>query len=644
MIKGLNILNNKLFSYLQLEYIALILFPVIFLFVYSQRYYSYLFLTLAASIGLISFIVLSKNLLNNDLTEQKNNLLNNTSLSVDRILSIVYVLAYGLSFLTLLDGFYTKTIWYYVFVSICSGSIAAEILFFETKLIWKKNLLKSVLLFLNLSLSNQILYTLGIGNPDNFYHIYSITVPIIENGTIPLGYTYTSFPIHNILVAITSIIPNFAPFITYHFLGSTIMSSGTIFAFLIGNKLFDKRFGLFSALFYCCSDYLIYWGSHPVQLSYMYPAILLLFMCMLYILNRRKVEFIIIYLILCLNIIFLHHYSAMILAFILLIILFVEAVKKRDDKEYIIKSIGLFEIYIVLLFSHWIFISNLFGGFVVIVNSYINAFKGDVATNVVSQTYYDTLPLKSILLNEVGSCILIVLSVIGFFYILKNRSLFGDIISGLSILFSILIVVGSIINVMYLLPNRIYAFMQEFSLIFLATIAILWMLNCNKRHIKLVIVITIILLQFFSASSTIAGFETSPLVGNQPYWKIYETPYERTYTFWSEDYSLKNNSIFINSIMVSPGYAPTAFNLSTKCPLKEIDGKLIIDSENVDNGSYILFNNFDVQVGFISQNIMNSSRMGSGRRVKLDPIAKNLLVNSTQARVYSNGMLELYRK
>ncbi|MDR7665094.1 hypothetical protein RG963_04665 [Methanosarcina sp. Z-7115] len=642
-MKGLNILNNKFFLNFQLEYITLILFPAVALFVYSQRYYSYLFLILAANIGLILFIALNKNL-PNDLTEQNNDLLNNTSLSADRILSIVYFLAYGLSFLTLLDGFYTKTIWYYIFVSICSGSIAAEILFFETKFIWKKNLLKSVLLFLNLSLSNQILYTLGIGNPDNFYHVYSITVPIINTGHIPIGYTYTSFPIHHILTAITSMIPNIPPFITYHWLGATIMSSGTIFAFLIGTKLFDKRFGLLSALFYCCSDYLIYWGSHPVQLSYMYPTILLLFMCMLYILKRRKVEFILIYIILCLNIIFLHHYSAMILAFILLLILFVEFVKKRDDSKYIIKSFGLFEIYILLLFSHWIFISNLFGGFVGIVDLYVNAFKGDVATNIVSQTYYDTLPLESIFLNEVGSCILIALSVIGFFYIFKNRSLFGDIISGLCILFAILLGVGLIINVLYLLPNRIYAFMQEFSLIFLATTAIIWILNCSKRHIKLVIVITIILLQFFSASSTIAGFETSPLVGNQPYWKFYETPYERDCAVWIEDYSFKNNSIFINSIMVSPGYAPTAFNLSKKSPLKKIDGKLIISSENVDNGSYILFNNFDVQVGFISENIMNSSRMGSSRRVKLDPITKDFLVNSTQARIYNNGMLDLYIK
>jgi hypothetical protein len=641
MMKDLNILNNKFFSNLHLEYITLILFPAIALFVYFQRYYSYLFLALAANIGLISFIALNKNLPNKDLTEPHNYFLNEKSLSANRILSIVYILAYGSSLLTLLDGFYTKTIWYYVFISICSGSIAAEILFFESKLICKTNIIKSVLLFLNLSLSNQILYTLGIGNPDNFYHLNNIVIPIIDQGHIPSGYTYTYFPMHHLLASIASLITNVSPSIIYHCLGATIMSLGPIFAFLVGMKIFDRRIGLFSALVYCCADYIIYWGAHPVQLTYFFPIILMFFMILLYVFKNRNVTFILLYLILCVHLVFLHHYSTLITYFILILILLIEFIQKIEKKEHSIKSFGMQLIFSLMLFAHWIYFSHLFEGFISIIVMYNNAFRSELSSSIVSQTYYDTLPIKSLFISEISSCILIALSIIGFFYLLRNRSFFGDIISGLFVFLIGLIGIGAVISIYFLLPNRLYVFLQELSMLYLVSISIVWILNItnNKVSVKMFILLLFIVLQFFSATSTIAGFETSPFIGNQAYLKFYETPFEKNSLNWVKSNNVENHSIFIN-----PGFVSSSATIYEKWSIEETDGKILVNMKNISANSFLLFSNFDISEGFM-YNRVSSYHMGATSYIKIKSNAKDELNGNIQIlEIYDNGMLSIYSK
>ena len=620
------------------EYISLFIFFIISLFLYFRNYFSYIFLSIAAIIGLIIFIILSKYFNNNRLSELESDLLNQKPSFFIIISSIFFFISYSLSLLTLPDGFYSKTILYYLFVSICAGSIATEIIFVESKYIWKVNLFKSVLLFLNLSLSNQLVYPLGIGNPDNFYHVFNIVVPIIEQGRIPLGYTYTNFPIHHLLTSIVTLITSFSPSVTYNYLGSTVMSLGPMFAFLVGRKILDRRVGLLSALVYCCSDYLIYWGSHPVQLSFIYPMILLIFMIILYILKDRNSKFILLYLIMCINIVFLHHYSAMMLFFIMIPIMFIEFIKKTKQKKYITKSFSLSVIFIIMLLCQWIYYSNLFGGFIHIIVMYKNAFAFDISSNVVSQTYYDTMPIKTLFLNEIGSCILIAFSVIGFFYLLRNRFLFGYIIVALFVLLVGLIGIGAVINVYFLLPNRIYAFLQELSMVYLMSICIVWILN-NKNSLKIWVVLLITILLFFSASSTIAGFETSPLVGDQAYWKIYETPFERNSLKWINESSSEKSSIFFN-----PSFVSSLQNKYEIWPIKETNGRISVDLDNITVHSYILFSNFDMNPGFRYGRISNY-HMGYSSWIKMKPDVKDELNRNIQIlRIYDNGMLSAYGK
>ncbi|MCK4731654.1 MAG: DUF1616 domain-containing protein, partial [Methanophagales archaeon] len=141
---------TSFFQKIKLEYIALPIFVAISLLFYHQRYFSYIFLAISAVIGVLLFIVFNKYFTKEEM-DASFELSDDKSHTLRFVASTLFFVFYGLSFLTLLQGFYTKTIWYYVFISLCVGVIATEILFVKTKTHGSSNLIKSVLLILNIT-------------------------------------------------------------------------------------------------------------------------------------------------------------------------------------------------------------------------------------------------------------------------------------------------------------------------------------------------------------------------------------------------------------------------------------------------------------------------------------------------------------
>jgi len=180
-----------IFHKIKLEYIALTLFIGISLFVYHLKYFSYIFMVIAAAIGVLLFIVFNRYFTKEQELILSFELPDDKSHTLRLVTSTLFFTFFGLSFLTLLQGFYTKTVWYYVFISLCAGIIATEILFIKTKTQGTLNLIKSFLLVLNITLSNQILFPYGISLPDLGYHLH-LLFSIVNNGYVPQigGYEY----------------------------------------------------------------------------------------------------------------------------------------------------------------------------------------------------------------------------------------------------------------------------------------------------------------------------------------------------------------------------------------------------------------------------------------------------------------------
>ena len=622
--------SKKIFIQIKLEYIALLLFTVLLLFFYNQRYFSYILLVFAAIIGVLFFIVFNK-FLARDEQLSLFNISDDKLRRIQLISSALFFLFYGLSALTLLDGFYTKTIWYYVFISLCFGVLAFEILLVKTKTQGNLIFFKSLLLILNITLSNQILFPYGIGLPDSNYHLNRLVIPIVNYGTVSAGSgTYVSFPGHHILIAINSIILHTDPRLTYLYLGSLIMPViGLLFVYLIGQKFENQKFGLFAALIYASSDYLTNWSSHPSQMAFIYPLALMILAIILYRYKDRDWRYSIFFPILVISMIFSHHFSAMIVLLILMAFAIVEITYSFKDSKYLFIFPRLVILYLVILFTQWMYHSRLIGGLVNIIVSYTESISQDIATSGVAPTNYDTLPIYTIFVNEIGSGILIFVSVIGFLYFFSNRTFFRDIVMTSTIIFTILMGIGVVYSEPYLLPHRIYAFLQEFSLVFLASSTIM-RLQVHTKKLKLIscffIVGLFVFLSFFSLSSTIAGFETSQFIGDQGYQKLYDTPFEKYSREW------------INA------YTPFNSNITNRAPIKEgyNSKSYLVDGDNITMDNFIRFSKFDMITGFSYGVRVGTSHIGYHKYIKLDENSVGPL--NLYNNYYNNGMIDIYYK
>lgn len=533
--------ETRVFSKIKLEYILLPLFIALALFFYHQRYFSYIYIVIAAVIGVLLFIILNKYTTKEELVVPSTGLREDKSCTLQLITSTLFVIFYGLSFLTLLHGFYTKTVWYYIFISLCAGVIATEILFVKTKAQGMLNLTKSFLLVLNITLSNQILFPYGISLSDLGIHL-NILFPIVNNGYVPHVSGYEFFPCHHILVAASSLIAGSDPREMYLYLGGFVICLGMLFVFLIGRKLMNLQFGLFAALIYTCLDCLIMYGSHPVHQSYSYFLSIALFAVILYAYEKRDPRFTVFFVILITSMVFTHHYSAMIISIVLSSLVMVEIFYRITENDYKFRLSGLFQMFLVILFAQWIYYANFMGSFVIVFSAYKSAFEKGAESLIVA-TAYDKLPIGTLFMNTLGSSILIVLSVIGFLFFLKKRSFFNDAIRMTAVVISFLLAIGVVLSVQWLLADRMYPFLQLFGLVFLGTMGIMWILDISKikkKRLNLIpVIIVIMCLAFFSTSSTIAGFETSLFVSKETaYYRSYTTPHESYFNQWQASNSV----------------------------------------------------------------------------------------------------------
>jgi len=612
---------DKFYS-IKIEYKALPFLILVFLFILHLRYFSYIFMVLAAIIGVLLFITFVKREKKKEEIEVFEPLEIRNRSVVKYVLNILFFVFYGLSFLALLQGFYTKTIWYYIFISLCAGLVATEILIVKTKTEGTINLIKTFLLGLNVFLSNQIVFPFGIGMPDAGYHIREMILPIVKTGYIPPDSSYSSFPGHHILAAMNSLIMSVDPGMMYFYLGGIVMSAGILFVFLLGRKFIGLRVGLLAALIYTGCDRLIVFASHPCQMSFTLPLGIMIIAIILYMCPTGKPGFGVLFPILVTSLIFTHHYSPMVVSIVIVSILIAEIVQHIKSPSQSWKIPTLFLLFIIILFSHWMYISNMFGGFVGIIQAYNTAFSSE--TSIMTPMIYDTLPIKTIFLNTLGSNVLMMLSVMGFLYFFRCASFFKNVVMISSITILLLVSVGIVINEVFLLPQRLYPFLQELGLVFLASTAILHLFKSDgAKYIKPFIAVTLIVcFVFFSSASTISGFETSPFVGNQAYDKMYRTPHESYSEQWVEAH-ISNNS--------------TAYK-STELPLT---GESSIDHQNITEDSWIVFSKFYFKAGLPSRRVPGTGHhFGGETRIKFDEEELYLLDEYNQ--YYDNGMVDLY--
>lgn len=228
-------------------------------------------------------------------------------------------------------------------------------------------------------------------------------------------------------------------------------------------------------------------------------------------------------------------------------------------------------------------------------------------------TFYDLLPIQNIFFNTFGSLVLMMLAVAGFLSLLRGPSLFKKAILSVSTVLVLLIGYDIFAPGHLMMPQRLYAYLQAFGLVFLATCAILRLYQ--RGCTRLITLVLIGLLTFFSASSTIAGFETTLFLGSQGYVRTFRTPYEIHSNQWAKAYG-------------SGDLAEIRFN----------GGE--ISHPKISSSSLILLDKFDFRAGY---KIRQGSRTRFGNYTLFKPDEKKTLRSLDRwIKLYSNGMNHIY--
>jgi hypothetical protein len=537
------------------------------------------------------------------------------------ILSILFFCAYSLSFLIITPGSGGKPVAYYLLVSICAGLVVADILSVNSRFDVGLNLAKSVLLALNIFLIDQIIFPHGIGGADASTHLARIIGPIISNGHVPgIDFAYVTFPTHHIYVSVGSLISVVSAESVYYFLGGLVFSTGVLFAFLIGRLLFDEKFGLLAALLFPGSSYIIYWASHPAPITYTAPIILALVLLITYSYRRRNIGMKILVPILIMSIVFSHPYSSVLVILILLSIVITERLLGLQ-RIHLKWSVGnTFLMFLAVLLVHWIYYSFLFQTAVGFMENYVSTIM--TGSLIAQPAVYDSFSISTIFLNTLGLSLVGLFSICGFLFFYSRTSLSRAVIMGIALALASVALVGQMFNFIYVIPHRIFFYLEALAFVFLAAGGIRYLrldsLKSGISNLRGILVIPLVfLIFFFSASSTVSGFETGLFSEGHPYVKLYETSYERVCVSWMNDHLESNESILI--------YRSRSFSqvsIDRILLVSESNGSMLeyipltesfddVDFNLIMNNSRILFSTYDIELGFQS-GVTGSGRYGLG--------------------------------
>ena len=617
-------------SRIPLEYIALPLLAVMCLVLIYTGRYTYLLLVVAALIGTILFIMLYRSEKGDE--GEANHVSHFHLPCAGYLLNILFFIFLGLAFLSLLEVSYTRSIQFYIFFSLCSVAIAAEIPLVKTRLQAALNLLKSVILFMGIACSAQIIFPLGRGAGDSYQHIFDTIKPLLESGHIPIAEgLYSYFPAQHLGVAATSLVTAIDPRMVYYYQGAFFISLCVVIVFLLGERI-NLKVGLIAALLLVNSSWILSWSHLVSQLTYAVPLLLMILASVFYIRQDGKFRFRVIFLLLTLALVFTHQYTSFIAIILLFVLLVTDVMVSRT--LWCIQN--LFLIFVVTSLAHWMYYSFAMSKLANALVDYYNAFiveRGAAVTGVIS---WDVAPVELVFSNTLGPAILIMLSVIGFFHFWKRLSLFETFLTWNLIILLVLIGIGVFINVAYLIPARIYGILEATCLVFLAAYATYWLWSNRGKYVKTGVLCVLACLAFFSSASTLVSFETSPFKGDLAYRRTFESSHEYYCNSWAETY------IASSTIYKSPGFISPESSINFSRLLLTIARIDSIALHKVTEDSYILFTLFDTEAGFLTRQATFAKGFGGGIYRKFSPQEVHLLDRFDS--YYDNGMCTIYHK
>ena len=546
----------------RLFYLVLLLLLFLLAAILKLRYFSILFPVIFANIGIVLFLFFRERgrLLpeceTNHVELEKNNIFQ-IDRSIPVISIIFFFIFFSLSLLSLLGENYTKSIPYYLCISICAAILIFEIFSVKSVICRYGILFQALLLSLNIVFANILIFIYGVSQLDFGFHLRFLREILITGHTTTFneyGF-YNFFTFHHIFAADGALLTGYDPQSIYILFGSFIVAIGVLFVFIIGKRFINFQFGLVAAVVFTCLDFYLMWGEHPEHIAYCFGFALVCFTIILYTYRTQKSAFYLLFAFSAIAMILTHHLTSVIVfiticSLVLIDIFhFVQTRESSFPSKYIAATfvvLILAAIYIVtegnlvqfvLSYSELYFmkitalITNFFPSPPPIVSIPITPspvtsipvtsipvtpipvtsipvtpvpvtpspvtpipYAQLVSLPVSPSTVFDRLPLMTLLINTLGSSLLGFISILGFCSLIKKRSWFGDYTLINSLIFTFFLGFGILFPGVVFLPDRMYSSFQIFCLVFLGAFGIIWLRNSIPTSNRLAIVTCICIL------------------------------------------------------------------------------------------------------------------------------------------------------
>jgi len=559
---------------------------------------------------------------------------------VPGVLTVLFLVANAGAILTLSTAYYTKPLAYYVGVGLAAGLLAVRVVVTDAHL---TNGVLAAGYGVNMFVSNQLAFPLGLNGPDIGNHV-GLAANIATTGHIVGGGTYNGFPAQHLLAATTSLLTGSAIQPTYRAVGIFGMLLGLPVTYLVARKLGDRRSAVLAMVLYASMEYVVYRAGHPSKLAYALPLLLLMFAMVVSLYEEPTPGRLALFALFATALIFTHPHTAFV-ALVLLGVLAIGQVtvpRVRDvigDRLVVDGGRAAFVVrggrghVLALLFfvafaAQFLYFSQFFGTLVSIAAQYVDVLFLTGGPDAVKETpRFATIPTAALLVNTVGSAILVTLIVLGTLDHLQRRVSFSLLLVCWLAVASALMVGGVVFNVPFALPNRVYVITEITGFGLLGAAGVVYLLRHarwrpNPRVAVLAVAGLFVAFAFFSTASTIAGIETSPFSEEVPHRTWYGMAEENA----AEAYLVEGG--------VDPSFGSTEFRWARSFPVTDDNN---LDYSTAPAGTVIGHNDHKIQSGV---NVAGGSgNIGTG--VFVIPTATRAGL-SEETQVYDNGVIEMY--
>lgn len=338
-------------------------------------------------------------------------------LSLFTLLFVISILS-----LYLRPSVYERPLIYFIIISLLSGIISAEIIFFQKKMI-SIILFQIILLGILIAWSQLIVFPSLVG-VDPWYH-QNITLQIVQNHLIPLGFSYSKLPLFHLYIALTSIITS----MDYKFAAMSSISllqlvCNVLFVFLLSKFTFNNTIvALYSSLLLVLSNYHIRMSFWSIPNSLASVFILMILYSLLKLRINHKLISVLISIILMVSLILMHTVTAVCMAIILLIVwisfyLYNLIYFKIHTPPF---TFSYFILFVVFMFSWWTFASGHITTFASLIKF---GFSMDMFIHTPAELikeHINNVPLFERIFNFLGTLLYFTASSIGCFYMISNR-------------------------------------------------------------------------------------------------------------------------------------------------------------------------------------------------------------------------------